>query len=523
MAAALLGSSLSAFAVTPNRFSGSIGGEVKDGTGIVQMGATVFLYNRYDRMIRQSLTDAKGSFLFDSLLPDLYSIRVSLAAFVPAFKKNITVQPGFHSVLTINLASMFSSIELVSTTLPKESLMSDDWKWVLRSSQATRPVIRFRDTDLDASRPRFGNVFSETRGIVRVSTGDAVSFAGTGTQPDLGTAFALATSLFGSSQLQVSGNVGFASHTGMPTAGFRTTYSRPGAGSNPEITVTMRQMYLPSRGGFGSLFGQDGSGAALRTMSVSMLDEITLFDTMRLEYGMSLESVSLFEKLHTLSPFARLTYDLASKGSVQLAYNSGVAPMELASRNTNGPSTRELPELHNDLTALSVLPRVSLRDGHARVQRNENVEIGYRKTAGSRTFSVGAYHERISNGALLMAGPDNLFAGDVLPDLDRIRACSIRQVQPVGLPGFGEPEPRRASGCFDRLWPRRRIDDGPAGDADRDRGRAAIHRPGGGQGRATARVSGAAPVMGTRFSASYGVGSPVSDAGPPVPDAESRG
>ena len=110
------------------------------------------------------------------------------------------------------------------------------------------------------------------------------TYAFTGSQADLGTAFALATSLFGTNQLQVSGNVVRVTH-GMPTAGFRTTYSRPGAGSNPEITVTMRQMYLPSRGGFGSLFGQDGSGAALRTMSVSMLDEITLFDTMRLETG----------------------------------------------------------------------------------------------------------------------------------------------------------------------------------------------------------------------------------------------
>ena len=50
------------------------------------MGATVFLYNRYDRVIRRAFTDPKGRFPFESLLPDLYSVRVS-QAFVPAFKR----------------------------------------------------------------------------------------------------------------------------------------------------------------------------------------------------------------------------------------------------------------------------------------------------------------------------------------------------------------------------------------------------------------------------------------------------
>ena len=220
---------------------------------------------------------------------------------------------------------------------------------------------------------------------------------------------------------------------------------------------------------------------------------------------MSLESVSLFEKLHTLSPFARLTYDLASKGSVQLAYNSGAAPTELASRNTNGPSTRELPELHNDLTALSVLPRVSLRDGHARVQRNENVEIGYRKTAGSRTFSVGAYHERISNGALLMAGPDNLFAGDVLPDLgSNTGVFNIGKFSRWGyLASVSQSLGERldvsiAYGRGGALTTDRPVMRTETADELRSIVRAAD------KAWATARVSGAAPVMGTRFSASYG-------------------
>ncbi len=71
---------------TSARLTGSIAGEVRNPTGVGQMGATVVLLNRYDRVLRQALTNEKGTFVFDSLLPDLYSVRVTLASFVPAFK-----------------------------------------------------------------------------------------------------------------------------------------------------------------------------------------------------------------------------------------------------------------------------------------------------------------------------------------------------------------------------------------------------------------------------------------------------
>jgi hypothetical protein len=420
--AVLAATCIPATAVTPLPLAGSLGGQVFDAAGVAQMGATVVLYNRYDRVIRQTLTDSHGAFLFDALLPDLYSIRVSLAAFVPAFKRNIAIQPGFHSVLTINLSSILSTVEFQPARPAKGSLMTDDWKWVLRSSQATRPVLRFRDADwkAPAEHSRFGPVFSETRGIVNVSAGDPTSLAGVGWQPDLGTAFALATSFLGSNQLQVSGNFGYAAHSGMPVAGFRTTFSRTQTTVKmPEITVTMRQLYLPPRG-FTTSGSPDGT-PALRTMSVSFLDEISVFDGLRLEYGMSAESVSFLDRLNALSPFARLTYDIGAAGSLQVAYSSGAAPVELAARSQRDEE-RDNNQLQSDITALAIMPRISMRDGHVRMQRSETFEAGYRKEAGSRTFSIAAYHERFSNGALAMAGPADLYPEDSLPDLGSLSA-----------------------------------------------------------------------------------------------------
>ncbi len=504
MAALLLGSALSASAATPVQFSGSIAGHVRSASGIPQMGATVVVYNRYDRMVGQALTNPDGSFRFESLLPDLYSVRVSLASFVPAFRRNIAVQPGFQSVLAINMAGMLSSVEFVAAAPTKGAWMSDDWKWVLRSSQSTRPVLRFRDTapKIPDDRPRMSNVFSETRGIVKVSAGDATSFAASGAQADLGTAFALATSLFGSNQFEFSGNFGYSAHTGLPTAGFRTKYTRSdGAGLTPEVTVSMHQLSLPSRGAPGSL-GQDAP--SLRTMSATMLDEFAIADSLRLEYGATAESVSLLNRLNILSPFARLTYNLGPRDSIQVAYSSGAAATELAARG-NDRAGREDVSLAHDLNALGTLPRVSVRNGRAEAQRTENIEAGYTKLSGSRTYSAGLYHERVSNGALTLAGSGDLFDGDVLPDLGS--QSSVFNIGKFNRWGYlasatqaiGEHlEVSVSYGRGGALTTEGR--ELSSEDAESLRKLVRVHE----RNWASARVAGTAPVSGTRIIASYG-------------------
>src|SRR5437016_12813094 len=76
-----------AFSATPPKLSGSIAGFVRDSTGIPQMGASVMLFNRYERLIERTFSNERGTFGFEGLSPDLYSVRVSLASFVPAMKQ----------------------------------------------------------------------------------------------------------------------------------------------------------------------------------------------------------------------------------------------------------------------------------------------------------------------------------------------------------------------------------------------------------------------------------------------------
>ena len=133
------------FAASPLQVGGIIGGTVQNSVGVPQLGAIVQLYNRQDKPVQRALTDASGRFAFIGLTPDRYSLKVTMAAFFPAIEKDILVQPGTQSLLAVHLSGFFSTIQVSYPPLQNGSLLTDDWKWVLRGSSATRPVLRLLD------------------------------------------------------------------------------------------------------------------------------------------------------------------------------------------------------------------------------------------------------------------------------------------------------------------------------------------------------------------------------------------
>lgn len=392
---------------------GTVMGVVADAAGSVQMGATVWLLNRYDRPIVRAITNERGQFGFDQVNPDIYSIKVTLASFVPAVKSNIQVQAGRASFLNIHLASLLSSVELFVSAPGAAKLMSDDWKWVLRGSSATRPVLRLLP-NYDPNRqlpPPESSIFTDTRGLVKLSAGES---AGYSNQQDLGTAFAMATSLHGNTHLGLSGNVGYSPANGTPTAGFLTSFRR-GTGDaalmNPEVTLTMRQVFLPMRAGAGLL---NGSAPMLRTLSLAVAEKKQITDELLVEYGFSLDSVTFIERLNYVSPYARATYDLGGLGAVEFGFSSGAPPIELLAQHDDRHA-----DLTQNLAQLGMFPRLTLVGGRTQMQRTENYELGYHKVIGTHAVSIAAYRETVRNGALTAAGANGLLSpADLLPDLN---------------------------------------------------------------------------------------------------------
>ncbi|QOY89334.1 TonB-dependent receptor [Paludibaculum fermentans] len=413
---------------------GSIQGQVRNGAGVGQMGASVFLMNRYERIVQRVLTAPDGHFRFDALTPDNYSVRVSLSSFVPAMRSNIPVRAGFESFLNIQLATLFSSIELVYSNPTQTGLLSDDWKWTLRSSTATRPVLRFSPNDPwlngGATPAPSSSPLAATSGLVRVSAGDQGLSSSLGSEADLGTAFALATSLFGSNVVKFSGNFGYAPGTNTPTTGFRTSYSRHNdSASAPNVELTVRQAAMRQRAGQGFFSGQ-GATPTLRTMSVKVSEKTTITDAISLEYGAVLESVVFIEHLNLFSPFARMTYDLGRIGQIEAGFSSGAPALDLIAHNRDDGGQEQL-------LGLAMFPRVSLNNGRARVQRNETFELGYRRAAGSRTYAASVYQDFIRDAAVTFDSVNNDFGdGDRLPDLaSRSSIFNMGNYKTIGYSG----------------------------------------------------------------------------------------
>src|SRR5262249_7312352 len=144
-----------------------------------------------------------------------------------------------------------------------------------------------------------------------------------------GTAFALATSFLGNN-IEVSGNVGYGSQSGSPTAGFRTSFSHKFAnGQSPEISVAMRQIFLAGRPGSTAFTGQDDGLPTLRSMSIGLRDKVKVLENAELTYGATLESVQFLGHMSYVSPYARLSYDLEGLGVLEFGYSSGLPPIQL--------------------------------------------------------------------------------------------------------------------------------------------------------------------------------------------------
>lgn len=398
----------------PSTFSGNLLGSVVDSVGTPQMGASVALYDRYQRLVRRTLTSGEGRFGFAGLPPEQYSIRISIPSLIPATREKIAVRAGLSSVLEIRMASLFSTVEF-RYSVPTAA-MSNDWKWVLRASPATRavtrliPVMAQSGSSSPASPQR---IFSGLRGVVSLSAGDAGSMMSDIGSSDFGTSLTLNTSVYGRNQLGFSAAFGQSIQSGMPTMGARLTYARSGEDGEaamPQITVMARQVAIP-----GHFAGPDAiTGAyALRSTTLSYYDSMDIVDTVHLEYGAESESVGYFDRVSRLSPYARATVSLGAAGSIAVSFSDGSAPNDLYIHQFGEGS-----ELAGTISALGNLPQFSIRNSHLQLQRTQNFEAGYVKCAGQRTFAVSAFYEGVKDGRLSVAGDlSPLNQGDVLRDV----------------------------------------------------------------------------------------------------------
>lgn len=83
--------------------SGTILGEVKDATGAALPGVTVAATNQANGALRETVTDALGTYRFSTLAPGLYTVRATLAGFKQAVRTDVRVNIASQVVATLLL------------------------------------------------------------------------------------------------------------------------------------------------------------------------------------------------------------------------------------------------------------------------------------------------------------------------------------------------------------------------------------------------------------------------------------
>ncbi len=394
LAAALPGQA----AARPAAKFGGMGGVVTDMNGAPQLGAAVALMAPDGRVLRRAYTDEQGAFLLERLLPGIYSLRVSLATFLPVVKENILIEPGVDSFLTINLASLFTALDLLRGRGPLAE-SDEDWTWVLRSSAALRPILRYTAREEKAASNGSGR--GDRPGVFQFSGGGGGRSTGAGSEADFNTSFAIANQLFHNTRVLFSGNVGYERRT--PATAFRVVMRRELPGNSPEVSVTLRQIFLP-----GAFWGRGpGREENMQSLTVAAGDRVKIADAVQLEYGFLYDSISYLERLDSFSPYGRLIYE-AGPSSLQLYYTEGAPRMRL-------PGSDPLRTVAADL---AVFPRLTMRDGNPAVQRGRHIEASLQRRFQSGTSAqAGYYRDDISNLALSSLTPDDPPSGDFFPDV----------------------------------------------------------------------------------------------------------
>jgi hypothetical protein len=151
---------------------GRLSGIVLDPTGIPQLGATVWIAaeDAGDQAVTQLLTNQRGFFSSTQLRPGLYSVRVSLVGFLPALERDVRITPNLTTLVKIELGTVFDTLDSLRRA-PAVPTDSDDWKWVLRTSSATRPILQWQDDPLVVVGPEAGHRGHASEILVDMTSG----------------------------------------------------------------------------------------------------------------------------------------------------------------------------------------------------------------------------------------------------------------------------------------------------------------------------------------------------------------
>jgi len=392
--------------------AGKLSGFVRDAAGTPQLGASVEVLPETAGILpaRDFLTNTQGLFLGDGLPAGLYTVRVTLAGFLPTLERHVRISSNLTTVLRIELESMFASLDRLRREPANTSAEPDDWKWVLRSAPALRPTLEWADAntvsassvELDNSIPRPVRVRLEfTDGALRVASPSTVA-------PTPSTAFAYDQGLGGAGRLVIASQVSYDQDA--PGGGLATIWLPSGTlGAGPYTAVVLREAK-------NSL-----DGPLFRGVRIDQGGAIALGDRAVVRYGGEYVLVGLGRAASAIRPRMELDIKNSANWHTAVIFASlpvGPNALDVSSEDGSGSGTEagQGDELVAALGELDAFPALLWRDGRPVLQSGWHEEVNASRKLGPRgALQVAAFHDDQSHVAVYGRGSD-LPAADYLHD-----------------------------------------------------------------------------------------------------------
>ena len=373
---------------------GKLAGVVRDAAGTPQMGASVELISEAVGVAatRGFLTNTEGMFRGDQLAPGFYTVRVTLAGFLPTLEKHIRVTSNLTTVVRIELESMYASLDQLRRMPSSSTAEVDDWKWVLRSASTMRPVLEWVDSDTlsgtavtsDSGRPRAPRMRMEfTDGARRPSSASSIASSPA-------TAVAYDQKLGGTSRMILAGQVSYDGDS--PAGGIATVWLPTGTlGAGPHTALVLREAKLGPVGPTfrGIRFDQGGA--------------LALGDRTVLQYGGEYVLVGLGAAASSLRPHAELNVRLTGDWSTAVVFASmpnGPGPLEANDAQPGGALAAALNEL-------DAFPALLWRQGRPVLQKGLHEEISAERKFGTRgKLQIAGFHDDNRHVAVFGRGSD---------------------------------------------------------------------------------------------------------------------
>jgi Carboxypeptidase regulatory-like domain len=380
-------------AAAPN--SGKITGLVVDSAGTPQMGASVVV--TADQLVSnlsfQLLTNDRGRFSTVTLPAGIYSVKVTLAGFLPAIEQDVQVSNQHTTLLEIVLGSVFTSFEKLRRQ-PDQQVSSDEWSWVLRASEATRPVLRWQDGDvvLGVRANRFDNPQNEDRTRVEFSSGSDHPGSISNVADSPGTAFAYDYGIGDLGSLLMAGQF---SYSGTSQAGGFVTQWLPSgdSGAGPVTTLLVRESRL----------GADGP--SFRGLRASHDSSFRVGDRLSIRYGADFIAAGLQGTTTSMRPRGEAALRLSPTWQASL----------LVTTNTWQDSAGAPGDLQSTLNQLDAFPTLLLHGGHPVLEDNLHEEIAVEHDLSKKSsITASMFHDRSNHTAVF--GRGNVSGPDYLPD-----------------------------------------------------------------------------------------------------------